>query len=157
VKSGGANTSMPAALIHLLKKGLPMLKRFVALLLLLFFTSACANQVAFLSTPAGAEVFVDGDQVGVTPCLYQYKSNSGREYEVVIKKEGYQAVEEKLLADQVDKSARKKWLTAGLVWSPLWLGTYFTKKLKDSYPYVLKRPAPVLNAQLQNPARDKVL
>jgi hypothetical protein len=134
-----------------------MVKKFIAFSLLLVFTSGCANQAAFLSTPTGAQVFVDGESIGMTPCVYEYKSNTGKEYEVVLKKDGYEKVEEEVKADQVDQSARKKWLAAGLVWSPLWLGTFFTKKLKDSYQYTLRKSVPVMNAQVKNSDQGSVL
>jgi len=134
-----------------------MFKKLVTLSLLLFFTTACANQAAFLSSPAGAQVFIDGDSIGVTPCIYQYKSNTGKDYEVVIKKDGYDKIQEEVQADQVDMSARKKWLAAGLVWSPLWLGTFFTKKLKDSYQYTLRKSGPIMNAQVKNPVQEQIL
>lgn len=58
----------------------------------------------------------------------------------------------RIKADEVDQDARKKWLAAGVVWSPLWLGTVFTKKLKDSYEFVLKKSAPSANAQAEGSA-----
>jgi len=128
-----------------------MLRKFIAFALLLFFTSACANQAAFLSKPTGAQVFVDGENIGLTPCVYKYRSNTGKDYDVVIKKPGYDEIQENVQADQVDKPARKKWLAAGLVWSPLWLGTFFTKKLKDTYNYTLRKTEPILNAQVETP------
>lgn len=134
-----------------------MIKKLVALSLLLFFATACANQTAFLSTPAGAQVFVDGDSIGVTPCMYQYKSNTGKDYEVVIKKDGYDKIQEEIQSDQVDKSARKKWLAAGLVWSPLWLGTFFTKKLEDSYNFTLRESGPIMNALVRHSAPEHIL
>lgn len=134
-----------------------MFKKLLAFSLLLFFTTACANQAAFLSTPPGAQVFVDGENIGVTPCVYEYKSNTGKDYQVVIKKEGYEKVEEEVTADQVDKTARTKWLAAGVVWSPLWLGTFFTKKLKDTYEFVLRKSGPVMNAQVNNLDPDRIL
>ncbi len=132
-----------------------MLKKLVSFSLLLFFTTGCANQAAFMSSPAGAQVFVDGKSIGVTPCVYQYKSNSGKTCEVVIKKDGYDTVQEEVQADQIDKPARKKWMTAGLVWSPLWLGTFFTKKLKDAYNYTLKKSGPNMHAQVQTPVQEQ--
>ena len=134
-----------------------MVRKLFACSLLLFFTTACANQAAFLSTPAGAQVFVDGESIGVTPCMYEYKSNTGKEYEVVLKKDGYEKVEEEVKADQVDKAARGKWLAAGVVWSPLWLGTFFTKKLRDTYEFTLRKSAPIMNAQVNNPDQDLIL
>ena len=44
-------------------------------------------------------------------------------------------------------ASRNRWLAAGVVWSPLWLGTLFTKKLKEGYEFVLKRSAPTMTAR----------
>lgn len=125
-----------------------MLKKLFAIVLLGFFCSACAaNQAAFISEPAGAQVYVDGALVGTTPCELDYHNGSGADYQVVIKKEGYEPVTHTFKADEVDHGARKTWLAAGLVWSPLWIGTLFTKKLKDSYEIVLKQSSPELTAK----------
>lgn len=124
-----------------------MLKAFTALLLLLCFTTGCAQQATFLSAPIGARVLVDGQEVGVTPCAFPYSNGIGGSYEVRVEKEGYEALSHRLAASDVDKKARKRWLAAGLVWSPLWLGTFFTKKLEDSYEFVLKKAAPAMTAQ----------
>lgn len=125
-----------------------MLKKAFAVVLLSFFTCACAaNQAAFISEPAGAEVFVNGELIGKTPCNLDYRCNSGEEYEVEIRKEGFEPVAQTFKADEVDQDARKTWMTAGLVWSPLWIGTLFTNKLKDSYEIILKQETPQLTAQ----------
>lgn len=39
------------------------------------------------STPSGAEVFVNGEKMGQTPCVIRLKTKA--EYTLVIKKEGY--------------------------------------------------------------------
>jgi hypothetical protein len=52
-------------------------------------------------------------------------------------------------ADKTDSGAMKRWLMAGVVWSPLWLGTLFTKKLKESYLFVMKRNDPQMTAKLE--------
>lgn len=124
-----------------------MYRKTVAVLLLTLFTSACAQQAAFLSEPAGARVSIDGQVIGVTPCAYQYKDSAGSSYEVTVEKEGYEAVRHTVAADEWDTPARNKWLAAGVVWSPLWLGTLFTKKLKENYEFVLKKAAPTYIAQ----------
>jgi hypothetical protein len=124
-----------------------MFKKIVAALLLTLFTSACAHQAAFLSEPSGATVFIDGQAVGVTPCQYDYKLSSGSDYEVTLEKEGYEKIRHSVKADEVDREARNTWLAAGVVWSPLWLGTLFTKKLKDSYAFVMKKAAPTYTAK----------
>ncbi len=126
-----------------------MIKKAISALLLLVFTSACAHQAAFITDPPGAEVFVDGQSVGMTPCNYSYQNNTGGNYTVIIEKDGYEAVRHKVRADEVDAPARKKWLAAGLVWSPLWLGTLFTKKLKESYEFALKQSGPKMTASAE--------
>lgn len=121
--------------------------RFLAALLLLCFTSACAQQAAFLSDPPGAAVYVDGRAIGVTPCTYEYQTGTGGAVRVAMAKEGYEQVDFAVSADEVDGSARRRWLAAGVVWSPLWLGALFTKKLKSSYEFVLKQAPAAMTAQ----------
>ncbi len=117
-----------------------MLPRIVSLLsLLLFLTSCAAQRTLFFSDPAGARVTVNGEVVGTTPCAYQYRSGNDKKYHIELQKVHYQVLCQNIETDSVDKASRKKWLVAGLVWSPLWLGTVFTKKLKDSYHFVLSR------------------
>lgn len=126
---------------------LPMTRRLLAALLLLCFTSACAQQAVFLSDPPGAAVFVDGRQIGTTPCTYRYQNGTGGDVQVEMAKQGYEQVDFAVHADEVDGSARNRWLAAGVVWSPLWLGTFFTKKLKSSYEFVLKKAPAAMTAQ----------
>ena len=129
-----------------------MIKKALAAILLLVFTSACAHQQAlFVSEPAGATVFVDGKEIGTTPCSYDYNLSAGQEFEVTVKKPGFEEVCYRVKTDEVDAGERNKWLAAGVVWSPLWLGTLFTKKLKDSYEIVMQQDAPKLTAQAAQP------
>ncbi|PLX71903.1 MAG: hypothetical protein C0614_14130 [Desulfuromonas sp.] len=123
-----------------------MLRKFFVLLLIATMTSACAQHTAFLSEPAGARVLVDGEEIGVTPCRYDYQLSPGNSHAVTIAKDGFESLSFVVITDEVDVSARNKWLTAGLVWSPLWLGTLFTKKYKDSYDFMLRESAPELTA-----------
>jgi hypothetical protein len=117
-----------------------MPKRILSFLVLLFFLSSCAVQkTLFFSEPPGARVSVNGKFVGTTPCEYRYRAGSGRNYLIELEKDNYQSLCQKIETDAVDKASRKKWLVAGLIWSPLWLGTVFTKKLKDSYHFVLSK------------------
>ncbi len=129
-----------------------MLKKFVALALLGSFSAGCANNQAFFhSEPPGARVYIDGqaEAVGVTPCKFRYRNGLGGAYKITLEREGYEILCTNILADEMDKSARKKWLAAGLVWSPLWLGTFFTRKLKDSYKFTLKKSAPLIAARTE--------
>lgn len=115
-----------------------MLRKLLIILLLASFTTGCAQQAAFVSTPAGAHVFVDGEEIGVTPCAYDYQLSQNESHDVTIAKDGYEPVDFVVVADEVDTKARSRWLVAGAVWSPLWLGTMFTNKLKDIYDFALR-------------------
>ena len=128
-----------------------MLKKILVLLILTCFTSGCANQAMILSEPPGAEVYIDGQPIGQTPCKYEYSTNTGRSFEVTVQHSGYEPIQHRIAADETDVKARNSWLAAGLVWSPLWLGTFFTKKLKDSYNFVMKKVAPQLTAKVDAP------
>lgn len=120
-----------------------MWKKLVSFAIISLFISGCAtNQAAFISSPPGADVFVNGEAIGTTPCQFEYHNDAGSSYEVVIQKDGFELLNQKVQSDETDRDAQGTWLAAGLVWSPLWLGTLFTKKLKDSYEFILKQ-APV--------------
>lgn len=123
--------------------------KLAALLVALVFLSACASQQAMIqSEPPGAIVMIDGREVGQTPVLYDYHLSTGKKHDVQIKRQGYEEIALTIEADKVHSGAMKGWLMAGLVWSPLWLGTFFTKKLKESYLFVMKRNAPQMTAKL---------
>src|SRR2546421_11168546 len=54
----------------------------------LTFLSSCVS-VHVLSAPAGADVYVDGELVGKTPCKFKAKTIVGVSYEVIVRKQGY--------------------------------------------------------------------
>lgn len=115
-----------------------MYRKLIIIVLLAMFTSACAKQAAFVSTPPGAQVFINGEEIGVTPCAFDYNLSQTESHDVKITKQGYDPVEFVVVADEVDTEARNRWVAAGAVWSPLWLGTIFTKKLRDVYDFALQ-------------------
>lgn len=123
-----------------------MFHKLLLIIVLAIFTSACAQQAAFVSTPPGAQVFIDGEEIGVTPCAFDYKSSKSESHEITITKPGYDPVEFVVVADEVDAEAHDRWMVAGAVWSPLWLGTIFTKKLKDIYDFALRAEQPRMTA-----------
>ena len=126
-----------------------MLKKFFCLILILTFTSACAPCRSLIqSEPPGAMVIIDGKELGVTPVDYNHKLSSGKQHNISLKHNGFESVEMTLKADKTDKKSMKRWLTAGVVWSPLWIGTQFTKKMKESYMFVMKRNQPTMTACL---------
>jgi hypothetical protein len=129
-------------------------KLFIFILLAIMCT-ACAKQAAFVSIPSGAQVFVDGRAIGVTPCKFDYKLSQNVSHNIKIAKEGFESVDFVVVADEVDTVARDRWLVAGAVWSPLWLGTMFTNKLKDTYDFALLPEAPQVTAAVSQPLADK--
>jgi hypothetical protein len=132
-----------------------MYHKLMIVILLATFTSACAQQAAFVSTPPGAQVFIDGKEIGVTPCAYDYKLSKNDSHAVTIAKQGYDQVDFVVKTDEVDTAARGRWLAAGVVWSPLWLGTFFTKKLKDTYDFALRAEPPQMTATAKLVVPDK--
>lgn len=128
-----------------------MKSKLLTLSILLLFLCACApHQAIIQSEPPGAMVAIDGREIGMTPVSYDYALSSGRQHQVTVSQRGYQPVELTIKADKTDSGAMKRWLAAGVVWSPLWLGTFFTKKLKESYLFVMKRNSPQMTAKLEN-------
>jgi hypothetical protein len=132
-----------------------MFRKLFIILLLANFTSACAQQAAFVSTPPGAQVFVDGQEIGVTPCAFDYQLSQNDSHEITIAKEGYEPVDFVVKTDEVDTEARNRWLVAGAVWSPLWIGTLFTKKLKDTYDFALQAEPADMTATAKQVVSDK--
>jgi len=130
-----------------------MLYKLLIIVLLAILTTACAEQAAFVSTPPGAQVFIDGQKIGVTPCKFSYKLSKNTSHNIKIAKDGYEPVDFVVVADEVDTEARDRWLVAGAVWSPLWLGTMFTNKLKDTYDFALQAEPPQITAAV-SPAID---
>lgn len=131
-------------------KSYKMKSKILLLFVLLAFLSACTSKQALIqSQPPGAIVTINGHQVGQTPVYYDYRLSSGRQHQVQIAHQGYEPIDLTIKADKTDSGALKRWLMAGVVWSPLWLGTLFTKKLKESYLFVMKRDSPRVTAQLE--------
>lgn len=122
------------------RKTVMMFKKIIIAALFLIFTSACAlEKTSFYSEPSGAHIFINGKEIGRTPCEYEYRTSAGKTYEVRAQADGYVQMSEKITAEEIDLQSRDKWLVAGIVWSPFWLGSFFTKKLKDTYHFFLKK------------------
>ena len=127
-----------------------MKSKLLTLFVLVAFLSACApHQALIRSEPPGAMVTINGTEIGATPVKYDYTLSTGSQHQVQISRQGYEQVDLTIKADKTDSGAMKRWLMAGVVWSPLWIGTVFTKKLKESYLFVMKRNDPQLTAMLE--------
>lgn len=128
-----------------------MTSKLLTLILLVAFLCACApRQALFQSEPPGAMVTVNGKQLGTTPIHYAHSLSRGSQHQVSIVHSGYEQVDLTIKADKTDSGAMKRWLMAGVVWSPLWLGTLFTKRLNESYLFVMQRTNPQLIAKLES-------
>ncbi|MCD6581598.1 MAG: PEGA domain-containing protein [Desulfuromusa sp.] len=126
-----------------------MKSKLFTLFVLVAFLSACApHQALIQSEPPGAMVTINGTEIGETPIHYDYVLSTGSQHQVQISRQGYERVDLTIKADKTDSGAMKRWLMAGVVWSPLWIGTIFTKKLKESYLFVMKRDKPQLTAMI---------
>ena len=124
-----------------------MKSRLLVFFVLIIFLSACApHQALIQSEPPGALVTINGSEIGTTPIQYDYALGIGSQHQVKITRAGYESFNLTIKADKTDAGAMKRWLMAGVVWSPLWLGTIFTKKLKESYLFVMKRTKPQMTA-----------
>jgi len=132
-----------------------MPRKMIVFLLVLLFTGGCAQKTAFYSSPPGALVFVNGEAIGQTPCEFEYKSSTTKTYHVELQAEGYKPLQDEVCTDEVDREARSKWLSAGLLWSPLFIGAAFTKKLKQAYHFFLAKDNDdenqALHAKLEHP------
>lgn len=127
-----------------------MKSKLFTLFVLVTFLSACApHQALIQSEPPGAMVTINGTEIGTTPVQFNYPLSTGSQHQVQISRQGYEQVDLTIKADKTDSGAMKRWLMAGVVWSPLWVGTFFTKKLKESYLFVMKRNDPQLTAMLK--------
>ena len=127
-----------------------MKSKLITLFVLVAFLSACApHQALIQSEPPGAMVSIDGKPIGQTPIDYDYALSTGNQHQVKISHLGYDSVDLTIKADKTDPGAMKRWMMAGVVWSPLWLGTMFTKKLKESYMFVMKRTSPQMTAKAE--------
>ncbi|WP_303722105.1 PEGA domain-containing protein [Malonomonas rubra] len=127
-----------------------MICKLITLIVFCAFLCACApHQAMIQSEPPGAIVTIDGKKIGPTPVRYDYALSTGSQHQVSITQQGYEPVDLTIKADKTDSGAMKRWLMAGVVWSPLWIGTLFTKKLKESYLFVMKRDNPQMTAKLE--------
>jgi hypothetical protein len=93
--------------------------------------SACSTTTTFHTRPAGAKLYIDGDECGVTPCVYHHESSVPRRHRIQIVKEGFRTYD-----FVVDREMSVLWgillpLTYGL--STLW-----AFRLDDTYHFNLE-------------------
>lgn len=120
------------------------MKRLFAIALVLLLSACAQQQALFLSEPAGARLSVDGRYIGTTPCRFDYSLGGRTEHTLTLEKDGYAPLTVQVAADEVNHKEFKKWMAAGLVWSPLFMGALFTNGMNDSVMLVLKRDQPLV-------------
>lgn len=67
------------------------MKRLTRLMLTLALLPSGCRGVMVTSRPSGADVFVDGEFIGRTPCKFRAWRVVGTEYEVSVREEGYRS------------------------------------------------------------------
>ncbi|MBI5497692.1 MAG: PEGA domain-containing protein [Deltaproteobacteria bacterium] len=108
-------------------------------------TGACAHQALIESDPPGAEVYVNGEKIGLTPVEIEDAPGWNRDYEITLRKDGYEAKQVTLTQDQ--------WHVPGLVGAGCCGAAacglpaiYFlprSRTLLDHYNWALKRKDPL--------------
>src|SRR4051812_40599743 len=102
---------------------------------------ACAHQARIETDPPGAEVYVNGEQVGISPVEMTDEPGWSREYEITIKKPGYELTQVTVSQSEFNPTA----LAAAGICGACTLGIgalYFvprSRHLEDRYRYVLRR------------------
>lgn len=72
---------------------LNLLKKLAAIWACVSLVGCISHDVQVHSVPQGAKVYVNGEFIGKTPCIYQDKRKAGGgTYEFKVEKEGYQTI-----------------------------------------------------------------
>ena len=64
-------------------------KRAAAAVVALALTTACAQHVEFVSNPPGAHLWINGQDLGLTPARGTFSYTAFSNFEVILEKEGY--------------------------------------------------------------------
>jgi len=121
------------------------MKKFISLLLIGILLSGCATTKVNINTNVeGAKVIVDGKEMGQTPIKsIKLKNSSGKQYQVVIEKDGYKTYQGTL--NKEDNVAAIAAVIIGYTF--IWLllpallllnAPYMEKPVKDQY-FVLEK------------------
>ncbi len=119
--------------------------RVAGLVLPLALAVGCAHQAVVASDPPGAEVYVNGEKVGVTPVSIEDAPGWSREYEITLRKEGYEPKQVTLEQDVWNTPALAAAGLCGACSCGL-AAIYFlprSRTLEDRYGYALKRKTPL--------------
>jgi len=115
----------------------------------------CAHAALVETDPPGAELFVNGTQVGITPYAIQDTVGGGDRYEIVLKKPGYAIKQETLIQDQFSWPRGVASVACGACTLGLGcLGLLWSWELQDRYSYVLE-PLPASSEQSSSAPSDE--
>lgn len=120
------------------------MRSIVFSLILLSFLSSCAtifspskDKVTFKSEPAGADVYIDGEKVGVTPFTKVFQRSTFHKHYITIKKDGYDS--QKFLLKKTLTGAALFNCTSILSWGTDALTGHLLEYQPNSYFLDLKR------------------
>jgi len=113
--------------------------------LLVLFATACAHQARIETDPPGAEVYVNGERVGLGPVEIEDEGGWRKDYEITLRKDGYEPTQVTLTQDTVNMPTL---LAAGICGAcTCGLGAiYFVPriwKLDERYRFVMVRKEPL--------------
>jgi hypothetical protein len=106
---------------------------------------ACAHTATLESDPPGADVYVDGDRVGVTPFPLEDAPSLGSSYDITLEKDGF---EKRTVTLHQDRWVVPMLVAGGLL-APcscglsLLYGVTHARTLDDRYAWALKRTVPL--------------
>jgi len=118
-------------------KGAKMLVKFITffLILTLFFSLVigCSYNVAIMTNPEGAKVYVQGMYIGKSPATYRDRSGTPKTYMLKITKPGHKEIN-----TVIDRNYKADisllWLIPGII--PYFVGT---AELEETYNFELER------------------
>ena len=131
------------------------MRRFVSLALVISIGAAgCAEHITFHSIPEGAEVWLNGRDLGRTPTSAEVEYDAFTRYQVVLKKDGYQVVRAPL-ATQINSAALLGTI-AGVFCFPCLVSLIWIQQPLRDYTFTLTpevgAPPPMMNTPAPTPA-----
>lgn len=114
----------------------------VSLVTIALWLGGCSHTALIETDPPGAECYVDGVQVGITPYQLTDTVGAGRRYEIVLQKPGYGIVQETLAQDQFAWPKGVASIVCGTCTLGLGcLGLFWSWHLQDRYAFILEPAA----------------
>lgn len=121
------------------------MRRLSALTLMLVFAAACVHQSRIETDPPGAEVYVNGERVGVGPVEIDDEGGWRRDYEITLRKDGYEPTQVTLTQQSINPLTVVMGGVCGVCTCGL-AAIYFLPriwKLDDRYHFIMVRKEPL--------------